>query len=273
MSTVEESRLGTHRRLSLSGYNTYLECAQRWQYKYLDRLKRDEGTVPEHWRFGTVIHEGMEAAYLAFVERELHGTLTQVNDVALEAVREAWVTHDMPPHGGELDRALGMILDTLAKLSEHYGDVLGVEHRLKGFTPAGTAFIGFADLLRRAGPTTVEIRDYKIAAKVRSTDELSTDAQGALYGHFILREFPWAESVRFSHLYPNHGAKIVAVELSAEWIAEMVNRFDAVAEMIEADHDLKPRPGEHCGECAYRDVCPAWEHTRESQSIERMAQF
>lgn len=265
--------LSAGRRLSVSGYGTYVECPQRWKYSYLDRLPRPETTVPHHWRFGSVIHKALEVAYLEFKRLELTGPLSQVLPQALAATRQAWVDYEMETTGGELQRALGMVTDTLARLVEHHENILGVEQMFKGFTPAGVPFIGFGDLIHRVDPETVGVRDYKVRAKVASVAELIRDLQGSLYGHFSLIDYPWAKHVVFSHLYPNHDVKLVQVRLELDIIEEQLDKFEAVAELIDADEEFTPRPGEHCGYCAYVDICPAWAKSREDDDLKRQANF
>jgi putative RecB family exonuclease len=265
--------LSAGRRLSVSGYGTYVECPQRYQYAYVQRLPRPETTVPHHWRFGSVVHKALEVAYLEFKRLELTGRLSQVTPQALAATRQSWVDLEMDPKGGELDRALGMVAATLERLVEHHENILGVEQRFLGYTPAGVPFVGFADLIRKYDDETVEVRDYKVRRKVSAPDELGRDLQGHMYGHFSLKDHPWAKRVVFSHLYPNHDVRLVAVELDGDESNELIERFEAVAEMINDDDRWTPRPGEHCGYCAYTDTCPAWAKAREEGEMQRQANF
>lgn len=253
------TRLTPGRRLSISAYGTYLDCPAKWDYVYLQRRRVAKRETPQHMRFGNVIHEGMERAYHALVDRRLSGSLEQVIPDGMAGVRNAWTKYDMPTEGGELDRALGMIQETLAWLTDDYADVVGIEHKFLIYTPGGTPFIGFADLLRRANDETIEVRDYKVKKKISTTAELQSDVQANMYAHAAQRQFPWARQVRFSHLYPNHGPHYVAVDLTADGISEALDRFDVVGGMIEQAESFPPRVSDTCDYCDHRDVCPAWQ--------------
>jgi putative RecB family exonuclease len=266
-------RLTGNRRLSVSAYWSYLSCPKRYEFNYVERVPRPDFKPPEHWRFGTVVHAGLEAAYKVFQERELTGRLTQVEPSALAAVRASWEEELMPTRGGELDRALGIVSGTLDKLVEHHENVLGVEELLLGHTPGGIPFVGYADLIRRADAVTVEIRDYKVTAKTSTAKELQVNPQGNLYAMICREKFPWAERILFSHLYPNHGAKLVQTSISAESMEAVIDKFEAVGDAINLADDFPAKPGEHCGWCAYNDICPAWEEARRSDDLTSMVNF
>lgn len=265
-------QLPGNRRLSVSSYGTYLECPQSYQFSYVEKIPRAEKEVPVHWRFGSVIHYGLEHAYVAFRDAQLTGSLLQVRERALEAIHEAWEKFEMPATGGELERALGMTHDTLARLTEHHENILGIEELILGETELGTPFVGYADLIRRDGDV-LEVRDYKVRAKVSTPEDLLREVQGPAYVHFVRRKHPWAKHLRFSHLYPNHGPRYVHVDVSPEAMATTVERLDAVADAIIADTAMAPRPGEHCGYCTYRDRCPAWSDKKEDADLKRQMNF
>lgn len=261
--------------ISVSSYGTYLVCALRFFFDKVEQRPRAESEVPTHWRFGSVIHAGLEAAYIDFRDRKLVGSLSQSADAGVKGIRDAWVQYEMPTGDGELDRALGMTLETLSRLVERHDHILGIEEWIRGPLPeTGAQFVGAIDLLRRVDDETVEIRDYKVRAKVSTPEELVREIQGPSYAHFVRRAHPWAKRVMFSHLYPNKGNQLVIAELDDETIRNAVERLDAVADMLyEARGDMDnypPRRSEECGNCNHRDVCPAW-NTPEDRADEEAA--
>lgn len=248
-------------RISISAERTYTECPRRWHYRYVTKPDVGDRTTPYPMRFGSVVHAGLEAAYSDHHANRRSGSLSPSWPVAANGVRAAWDEYDMPPDGGELDRALGMVARACEVFHVEHSDILGVEHKFVTTTPGGVDFIGYADLILRADETTVEVRDYKVTAKMLSAEELAADMQGCMYAHFALQEWPWAQRVRFSHYYPNH-QKLVAVDLDPDTITEMVERFDLIAEMISTDTTFEPIRGDWCDWCEYRGICPAWADDR-----------
>lgn len=49
------------RVFSVSSTHEYERCPRRYRYGYVDRIPVDRALAPEHWRFGTVVHRGLEA--------------------------------------------------------------------------------------------------------------------------------------------------------------------------------------------------------------------
>lgn len=255
---------------SVSSCQAYEECPARWDMQYNRRVKVD-GLVPEHWRFGTCVHAGFEAAYLA-AQSGLDIRSDEVFAVAAQALRDSWTEEQMPEHGGELDRALSMLGAQLADHRElEPKDVLGVEAKLMHETPDGTRVIGYADLLLKVGPEQVEIEDHKVTSRTKSAEDLQYDFQLNTYGWMILAEFPWAKVVYGTHHYPPVG-KRVTVQLTEDGMQEAIARMEAFAEMTEMDEERAPRPGDHCSSCVYKPTCPAWDLDK-NQSLGEVANF
>lgn len=256
---------------SVSSVSSYEECPKAWEFNYLRRVK-PEGLAPEHWRFGTVVHAGFEAAYTHARDEKLDIHSDEVWEVASARLRESWAEEQMPTHGGELDRALGILAKSLAEHPDLApADILGVEHKLLHDTPDGTRVIGFADLIVRLGPESVGIEDHKITSRTKSAQDLQYDFQLNTYGWMVLREFPWAKTVYGTHHYPPVG-KRVTVQLTREGMEEAVARMEATAEATELDDEYAPAPGEHCSSCQFKPQCPAWDRAT-NPSLGEVANF
>lgn len=248
------------RYFSVSAVTRYEVCPQAFKFDYVDRIKRPESTVPEHWRFGSVVHAGFEALYaLAKAEGlELPVDDPDVDARLGEAVRAAWSKYEMPEHGGELDRAIGMVLEgTSSHPPLRPEDILGVEMKLVRVTADGTIVVGYADLITRADPETVRITDHKITSKLASREKLTYDLQGNTYAWMAGEEFPWATRVLFEHHYPPVNER-VEVEVDPEGAKDAVSRIEAIAEAVEMDAEFKPRVSEECEYCNHQAICPAW---------------
>lgn len=256
---------------SVSSTRTYEECPQRYEYKYVRRMEH-RGEVPMAWRYGTVVHAGLEAALRAFQAEG--GALADHFGVANEAVARAWVEEQMPPRGGDRDRAMELVQEALARMEGQFGkdDVLGVEHKFLDSLPDGSRVVGFADLALRLGPTSLEVKDHKVTSNVRTPEELAADYQLNIYATLARQQWPWAESLYVSHHYPTLG-KEVRVLVDEDLRLDAVSRFEAVVEMIEMDRDYEPRTGEWCMDCPFQDICPAWEESAQDADLMAMREF
>lgn len=177
-------------------------------------------------------------------------------EAALRALRASWVEEQMPAHGGELDRAIDVVTETLEDLTIRGEDIVGVEQRLRFRTPDGSIFIGYADLIHKLGPKSVDVLDWKVTSKKVPADELEHNFQLNMYGGAVRAMYPWAENVYGTHYYPPI-QEHVRVSLSMTGYEEALARFEAVVEMVEIDERFAPRPGDYCADCVFQAECPA----------------
>jgi CRISPR/Cas system-associated exonuclease Cas4 (RecB family) len=269
------------RKHTVTSVNTYLECPQRYYLRYVKRLKTPDWEVPQAWRFGTCVHAAMEAAYGAVMDGvapEELPTMLAYRDVAIDGLRAAWTKEDMPTHHGAFDRAVGTVDGALEALPLVARDeVLGVEYCIDGTTPDGALFIGYVDLVLRVSRDTLKVRDWKVTGRRASPEELACDLQLNTYSAMLLTDFPWAKHVVVEHWYPTQALPggsepCVTVPSPPAAQAEAVETIESVVEMIEADDQWTPRPGDACESCPFRlHGCPVWEHAQEA--TEQMAGF
>lgn len=250
------------RRWSVSQVKTYETCPRLWWFKYVKREKVDVQT-PMHWRFGTVVHAGLEAAFRAHLESKTPladvSSMEDYLDAAVAAIEKAWRDEKMPETGGDHHYAIEQVEGCLRAVKvPPRPAVLGVEHRFLRPTPDGTWVVGFSDLVLRTGPDSVLIRDWKSNSSPRPADELAGDFQLGTYAWFAREEWPWVRKVYASH-YHTPIAREAPVQIHDDAIEDAVTRIEAVAEMAEMDREYTPRPSEACGDCVFRKMCPAWQ--------------
>lgn len=244
------------RVFSVSSTYEYERCPRRYRYGYVDRLPAERALAPEHWRFGSVVHAGLEAGYRHHQAVGYTPNLRHTIPTALEAVRASWVAEAMPDDADALARAERVVARSLATTRLVPADILGVERWFRGETAEGIRVAGVSDLVVRAAPDTVEIRDHKVTRFVRSPEQLRGDLQLGVYGWLVRRTWPWAEHVVVAHHYPLTG-DLVRVDLDDAWVDAAMARLTGVARAALADVAFAPTPGEHCGTCPYTGICEA----------------
>jgi CRISPR/Cas system-associated exonuclease Cas4 (RecB family) len=247
---------------SVSSVTTMEMCPQKYWYQYVDHTDVGERLVPVHWRFGSVLHQGLEWAYKAMLELGLTGPMTQVREQGRAGIHDAWVEYQMPTTGGELDRAIAMLDATLESLTVDRADEsLGVEMRLKAPMDDGNNFIGFGDVFLRIGEEDLLIRDWKITSRAHSVDDIESDFQLLMYAWACAEMYPWARNVWVEHFYPpkviRHETPNVRALMDPERVKGALARFEADVREIEGTTDFAPRVSSECSSCVYSHLCPA----------------
>lgn len=238
---------------SVSSTREYERCPARYRFGYLDRTEPTRH-APPNWRFGSIVHLGLEAGYR---HRWIHGSTGSMLDclpTAVRAVERAWDELDMPDGDG-VHRAVCVTTGHL--VSERIGgsSIVGVEELLTADGDDQVRIAGYADLILRDGDR-LEIRDHKVTSYERTPEELAGDFQLNLYGWMAARRWPSATGIVASHSYPLSG-RVVRARLDGERMARAHGRVQRAAAAIASDEVFAPRPGEHCRSCRWLELCPA----------------
>jgi putative RecB family exonuclease len=239
---------------SVSSTRAYETCPRSYWHGYVDRTPTDL-RVPVSWRFGSVVHRGLEAAYEHRRRTGGSGPLRDCLPAAAAALHLSCEEHAMPP--GSLGEAVNVVARVLRTEDLDARDILGVEQLLATVTPDGRRVAGYADLLLRRNERTLEVRDHKVTRWARTPDELRSDLQLNLYGWLAGQMWPWIRRVIAGHHYPLLGRTVLVV-LDRSMMAAAARRVVDVADRAAADVGFPPAPGPHCDWCVWRDRCPAW---------------
>ncbi|MEY3361316.1 MAG: RecB family exonuclease [Ilumatobacteraceae bacterium] len=237
---------------SVSSCSEYERCPRRFEYGYVQRLPQDRH-VPASWRYGTVVHAALEAAYKQVV---MGKPLDATVPTAQAALERAWAKEEMPDDRAWIERAEQVVADAIEQDPIGVHEILGVEQFFKSGMGVGLRFAGYADLVLRRDERTVEIVDHKVTTYARTEEQLHDDRQLNLYGYFALEQYPWAERVVVTHHYPPL-RRTVSAELSPDTMRDVVASLVAIARTAEADTEYAPTPGSHCDNCPWADRCEA----------------
>jgi RecB family exonuclease len=237
----------------VSSCREYDLCPRRYRFAYVDRLQQDR-PAPDGWRYGTVVHSALEAAYRARADGAPGPT---IEEAAVVALHEAWDREQLPADDADWrDRAEGLVRRTLSADLLHAHDILGVERRFSAPFDTTTAFAGQADLVLRRDDHTIEIVDHKVTRNVVERRTLRHDLQLNLYGWLAKNEWPWARRIIATHHYPP-AATTTTVELTDMTMDIAMRQLVATARRAAADTEYRPTPGAHCSHCSWAPRCPA----------------
>jgi superfamily I DNA/RNA helicase len=248
-------------RLSPSQVARYLDCPRR--YAFERRLHVGDATSV-HAAFGTLIHDVLEAAEGAAVERgDDHAT----RDDALAALTERW---DPTEFGAGAFAAAwrARAVDTLGRLYDAWpssGKAVLLEHELR-LDRHGADWIGRADRIEQVGDE-LRVVDYKTSRTAATIGEAAGSIQ---LGFYVLAA---NHDTAVTNQGPVTGAefwypsKVTASVTTRRFDPDLLGLVDEqLSEAADgiAQEDWAARPGNGCRHCAVRIVCPAWPEGREA---------
>lgn len=220
--------------------------------------------MPPTWRFGTVVHAALEAAWNAALVSGTEVPLAAHLDVALAALDDAIVREGLE----EDDRRRGVDIVTRS-LDEDVvrngaldPDVelplsrpIGVEEAFRGRIDDQHRIIGFVDLVLERPDGVIELVDHKVTAHRVGEDELRDDFQLNLYGRLATRRWPEATAIVGTHHYPT-GPDAVSVVLDPTGMRRAEQRVHTAARSIAEDIAFVPTPSTNCHHCPWQPSCP-----------------
>ena len=248
---ADRARRLTH---SVSSTRTYEGCPRRYRFGYLDRRPQDR-PAPQSWRFGSLVHLGLEAAYRLAMASPDSSTFDR--RVAAVAAIDQGCARLLLDHDPTIrDRAVWHATRALAKDAIGLADaeVLGVEIGLGDQLTEHERVAGYADLILRRPDGTVEIVDHKVTRHHATAERLADDLQLNLYGHLASLRWPGVPIVA-THHYPL-GPDTLSVALTDAGMEAARGRVAEVADRIHGDRRFDPIPTDRCGHCPWQPSCP-----------------
>jgi RecB family exonuclease len=249
---------------SVSSTREYELCPRRYRFGYLDRRPKDRPSPPS-WRFGTVVHAALEAAWRAAMDAPAHVPVAAHLPVALAALDVALTAEGLT---APEDRARGISVVTRALEEDVLRDgavdpdapleparPIGVEEALRGRIGPTDRIIGFVDLVLEHPDGAVELVDHKVTDRRASEGELREDLQLNLYGQLARSRWPDAPAIIATLHYPT-GPDRVSITLSPAGMARAEERVRDASRAIARDTEFVPVPSDACSHCPWSPSCP-----------------
>jgi len=240
---------------SVSSTREYEGCPRRYRYGYVDKRPKDR-PVPPTWRFGSVVHEGLEAAYRGAMQAP-GSTPVDHRDAAMVALDAALERYGLDTDE-DRERARSIVHATLEADvlgAGVRGAPLGVEVALRDRIDDTERIIGFVDLVLPHADGAIELIDHKVTSRRADPAELREDFQLNLYGWLARRRWPQAQRIIATLHYPT-GPERVSVELDEEGMHRADTRLRRAAEAIARDTTFEATPSERCLHCPWQPSCP-----------------
>lgn len=237
---------------SVSSTREYERCPRRYRFAYVDRRPHDR-PAPVTWRFGSVVHAGLEAAYRLLMD-EPGATRTAALQAGVAGVQASWQELGLHDDPDGLDRAVWHVTRAVATDVVRADDILGVEVALRAPIDDTQRVVGIADLVLGRGGDTIEIVDHKVTRWRARDQDLREDLQLNLYGYLAARRWPHVRTVLASHHYPT-GPDVVRVTLDPGRMQAAFDRVVRTAEVARADATFVPTPSSSCDHCPWLPSC------------------
>jgi putative RecB family exonuclease len=249
---------------------TFRQCARRYFYRYVARVRLPEEPETIAQFVGKRAHEALERLY-----REVQRGRVPAEPELRAWFRDGWNTewHDavmMPdderPPEEHRREAEGWLGDYHRRHAPFAGSrTLAVERRIAFPLDEGrrATMTGFIDRLARAPDGTWQIHDYKTNRKLPTQQEKDADPQLAYYEIGVRRMWPEAERIELTwHFLAFDTA------LTSRRTQEQLDALRGEALVTIADAEARPRRDDAfpthetrlCDWCEFQSVCPVRKH-------------
>lgn len=235
--------------LSHSSIQLYLECPQKWKFRYIDKIPEK----PKHFfSFGNSLHAALE--YFYNVKTLPPPTLEDV----LKFYHKNWLVEGYTsPEQEEKYKKEGaeIIQNYYQKHVTNFQIPHSTEHKFD-ISINDIRVVGYIDRIDSSEGNTLSVIDYKSGKSIPSA-RLEEDPQLTLYQIACEAEFgKKIKNLTFYHL-PSQTALVTSPRSQAQ-IDQICEQIISVAGDIDKEL-FPPLPGEpKCTWCDYKSRCPAF---------------
>lgn len=261
----------SHSRLS-----TFENCPKRYQFKYVQKIKREEEFEGIEAYMGTRVHEVLEKLYkdLLYTKRNtLPDLLKYYNDLW----ERNWHPHiKIVKEGFSKDHYRQLGEDCISGYFKRYAPfdhsrTLGLEQmvQIRLDREGRYRLMGFIDRLAQASDGEIEIHDYKTSGTLPLQEDLDSDRQLALYQMAIQSRFPETNKVHliWHYLVFDKELRSYRDNEALEQLKTETIRLIHQVESATHQHLFPPVESALCNWCEYRDICPVWKHLYQTKYL------
>lgn len=267
-------KLYSHSKLS-----TFEQCKLKYKFKYIDKIvPKIERSIEVH--LGDSVHRALEWLYTTIKEggRKNIPALDEVLVNYLETWKKNFksdfviVKKDLTDKD-YLNKGVKFLIDYYNSNKPFKDNTLELEKKII-FEIAERAgekikIQGFIDrLVHNLKTGELEIHDYKTANSPPRPSFGETDRQLALYAIAIKESFGRDKEISLVWHFLAHNKKIVSRRTNEQLENLKKETLDLINE-IEATTSFPPSKSPLCNWCQYKDICPAWNNTKNNKERAR----
>ena len=234
-------------KVSPSKLKTYVECRQRYKFRFIDHLKDlyNPNSNTNALQFGSYVHKILEDGVEAKSVDELRRLA--------EELRSNYKFSDKKKEA-QLDTILINFFKFNAQLEENVSTELPFEIKMTD----DFAINGIIDRVIKGKTGKYLVIDYKTSKQAASKRSLFKDPQMLMYAYAIhkLYNVPFS-SITVSHYYP-HLDKLVAISYGPTQVNAFLRTLkDKIWEIRKRKaQDFRPVLNQFCDWCSFKNLCP-----------------
>lgn len=246
---------------SHSKLGSYQQCPQKYKFRYIDEILPPIRSIELH--LGDSVHRALEKLYADAMQ----GQIDSVDDL-LKSFQEKWdegfspelrIVRARTTAQTYLELGRKMLMDyhwtfhpftqsTTLELEEKFFFPISEGHEVRGII----------DRLARNKDGTLEIHDYKTSRRLPSPDQVSNDAQLALYE--IAMRHRWPETQQISLIWHYLAFdKEIKISKTPEQLETVKRNTLGLIQKVEAATSFPTVVTPLCNWCEYKEICPATE--------------
>lgn len=263
-------KLYSHSKLS-----TFEQCALKYKFKYIDKIKPEiEKTIEAH--LGSAVHSTLEWLYNLVKDEKKVPTIDELItyysvEWQNEFSNEILIVKKEMSAKDYFNKGVQFIISYYSKHQPFQDGTIDVEKKITiRLGEAGThRIIGFIDRLSQNLETgELEVHDYKTARTIPPQEKLDEDRQLALYAIAIKEEFGKEKPVKLVWHYLAHN-QIVNSSRTDEQLQKLKEDTINLIKEIEATKEFPHTKSILCKWCEYKSICPAWKEEFQAEKIKK----
>ena len=258
------------KRYTPTQISTYEICPKRYQFKYLDRLRKPVENAEAF--MGKRVHETLEKLYTDIL-------LSKENSIKdlLEFYHERWGKHW---HSGiKIIRKeyteKNYFLTGERCIKDYYksytpfdqGKTIGVDLKIEiPLHSTGHSIVCFVDRLVYLGGGRFEVHDYKVSTTLPDFAKIEQVKQLPLF-QLAINEM-WRDVNKVGLIW--HFLvldKELSFTNSSDTLEDLKEKITATIDNIESTSEFVPVENPMCQSCDYKQMCPLWKHLLNLESL------
>lgn len=236
--------------LSFTALRTFLDCPQKYKFKYVDRL----GSLYERQRYYFSFGNSMQKALTKFYSNPNAQEKTLEN--LQNTLRECWISEGYDSQEQEASyksQAMAAVAN-LYHCKDFIGQPIYFEESFR-IPMGGYSLIGVMDRIDRLPDGSIEVIDYKVAKVFPGQEREDVALQLTIYAFACWKKFgiiPSRLSIFF--LTDNERVSFQKTEKDLRQLEEQIHSY---VQQIQNEQKFLAKPGEVCKTCDFLTICPA----------------
>lgn len=240
-------------RLSVSKTKTFIDCAAKFKFCYIEKLPRKDW---DFHIFGKFCHMVLEIFHQAYLENNSQQTFSIEMGKAYKAALAEYKDKMTP----DMKRECWAIIDQYLRIVSNdkknnlSANVIAVEKKFDFEVTKNLVLNGMIDRIQMDADNVIHVADYKTT---KNKKYLKDDwFQLLTYAYVIITEDPSIQKVRASYILLRHNFEYITTEFNKKDILKVKDKYIEYANQILTEKDYKPNPTMLCNYCDYLQECP-----------------